>query len=135
MINITVSDRELLLLGHQGLGESALWIDLVTFGLHLFPLVLQSLLSELLFFLLRPAEIGTPEGKAVGDENVESADVECEPPVEHHSGAHAALALHENELGPGHQAGEREVENANPPSDLSQETAAADVVHEQQGED
>jgi len=95
----------------------------------------EGCLGKFFFLLLRPAEIGSPEGKAVGDEDVEETDVEGEPPVVDHRGAHAALTLEENELHPGHHAGRREVENSHPPADLSQEAPTVDVVEQEEEED
>ena len=110
-------------------------LRLGTLGLHLLVLVLQGGLRELFLFLLGPAEVGAPQGEAVSDEHVEHADVEGEPPVVGHCDAHAAFALEEYVLHPGHHARGRKVENAEPAANLSQQTPAVDVVEQEKEED
>ena len=93
--------------------------------------MLKGGLLKLLFLLLSPAEVGTPEGKAVGDEHVEEANIEGEPPVVNHCGTHAPFALEKNVLHPCHQAGEDEVEDAHPAANFSQQATAVDIVQKQ----
>ena len=104
-------------------------------GDHFFEFVLESDLQDLLLFLLRPADVGSPKGDTVGHEDVEHDDVGEGPVVQDTSFLIALASLEEDALGVDHHAGHEEVVDAHPTANFTQNAAQVNVVQQQKEED
>ena len=85
--------------------------------------------------MLGPAQVGAPERQTVGDQNIEHADIQSEPPIVYDGLPGAPFALEKDELTPGHQACQDEVEDSHKTTDLSQKTPKVDIMHKKDDKD
>ena len=97
--------------------------------------MLKGCLCKFLFLLLSPAQVSSPKRETVGNQNIEHADIQGKPPVECDSLRGAPFTLEEDELAPGHQASQDEVEDSHKATDLSQEAPHVDIMHKKDDKD
>ena len=106
-----------------------------TRGLHLLKLMLEGILCKFFLLLLGPAQVCSPEGQTIGDQNIEHANIQSKPPVKYDGLPGASFAFEKDELAPCHQACQDEVEDSHKTTDLSQEASKVDIMHKKDDED
>ena len=96
--------------------------------------MLEGFLGQLFLLLLGPAKVCSPQREAIGNQDVEQADVYGKPPVKDYGGPRTVFALKEDKLYPSHQTRQGKVVDSEKSTDFPQETPAVNVVQEKQYE-